>query len=152
MITDLEASIDQSLTTRITSYRKIVINSNECIILFRTPFLCPEHTIPLKIVVYHWFRHWLNIVTSRQLIYDVTRKWGTGIVTSYSSIVLARANILAQRGSSLVNNNREYRFLTTWCSRLIVYENDIRKSNTGGWKILPSISYRFSLKQSKPMT
>ena len=126
MNTDLGASIDQSLTTRITSDRKIVINSNECIILFRTHFLCPEHTIPLKIVVYNWFRQWLNIVTYRQLIYDVTRKRGTGIVTSYSSIVLARANILAQRGSSLVNNNREYRFLTTWCSRLIVYENEIR--------------------------
>ena len=35
---------------------------------------------------------WLNIVTSPQLICDVTRTWGTGIVTSYSSIVLARAN------------------------------------------------------------
>ena len=35
---------------------------------------------------------WLNIVTSSQLICDVTRTRGTGIVTSYSSIVLARAN------------------------------------------------------------
>ena len=35
---------------------------------------------------------WLNIVTSSQLICDVTRTQGTGIVTSYSSIVLARAN------------------------------------------------------------
>ena len=35
---------------------------------------------------------WLNIVTSSQLICDVTQTRGTGIVTSYSSIVLARAN------------------------------------------------------------
>ena len=35
---------------------------------------------------------WLSIVTSLQLICDVTRTWGTGIVASYSSIVLARAN------------------------------------------------------------
>ena len=35
---------------------------------------------------------WRNIVTSSQLICDVTRTRGTGIVTSYSSIVLARAN------------------------------------------------------------
>ena len=35
---------------------------------------------------------WLNIVTSSQLICDVARTQGTGIVTSYSSIVLAHAN------------------------------------------------------------
>ena len=35
---------------------------------------------------------WLSIVTSPQLICDVTWTWSTGIVTSYSSIVLARAN------------------------------------------------------------
>ena len=35
---------------------------------------------------------WINIVTSSQLICDIMRMRGTGIVTSYSSIVLARAN------------------------------------------------------------
>ena len=35
---------------------------------------------------------WLGIVTSPQLICDVTRTHGTGIVTSYSPIVVARAN------------------------------------------------------------
>ena len=35
---------------------------------------------------------WLSIVTSPQLICDLTRTRGAGIVTSYSSIVLARAN------------------------------------------------------------
>ena len=35
---------------------------------------------------------WLNIVTSSQLICDVTQTRGTGIVTSLPSIVLARAN------------------------------------------------------------
>ena len=35
---------------------------------------------------------WLNIVTSTQLICDVTQMRGTGIVTSYSSIALAHAN------------------------------------------------------------
>ena len=34
----------------------------------------------------------LSIVTSPQLICDVARVWGTGIVTSISSIDLARAN------------------------------------------------------------
>ena len=59
---------------------------------------------------------WLSIVTSVQLICDVMRKRDTVILTSYSSIVLARA----QRLSSLVNNNREYRFLTNRYSRLSV--------------------------------
>ena len=35
---------------------------------------------------------WFSIVTSLQLIYDVTRMRASGIVTSYLSIVLARAN------------------------------------------------------------
>ena len=35
---------------------------------------------------------WLNIVTSSQLICDVTRRRGTDIMTSYSLIVLAHAN------------------------------------------------------------
>ena len=35
---------------------------------------------------------WINSVTSSQLICDVMRTRGTGIVMSYSSIVLARAN------------------------------------------------------------
>ena len=35
---------------------------------------------------------WFSIVTSLQLICDVTRMRATGIVTSYLSIVLARAN------------------------------------------------------------
>ena len=35
---------------------------------------------------------WIDIVTSSQLIYDVMRTRGTGIVTSYSSIILARTN------------------------------------------------------------
>ena len=35
---------------------------------------------------------WFSIVTSPPLICDVTRMQDTSIVTSYSSIVLARAN------------------------------------------------------------
>ena len=70
---------------------------NECIILFLHAILCPEHTIPLKQLSITDFAivakdglFWLSIVTSPQLICDVMRAWGTGIVTSFSSIVLAR--------------------------------------------------------------
>ena len=59
----------------------------------------PEHTITLKqfsiadlAIVAKDSLFWLSIVKSPQLISDVMRTWGTDIVTSYSSIVLARAN------------------------------------------------------------
>ena len=60
---------------------------------------CPEQTIPLKqwqiahfAIVAKDGLFWFGTVMSQQLICDVTWAWGTGIVTSYSSIVLARAN------------------------------------------------------------
>ena len=59
----------------------------------------PERTIPLKQLSIADFAIvakdgllWFSIVTSLQLICDVTRTRVTGIVTSYSSIVLARGN------------------------------------------------------------
>ena len=60
---------------------------------------CLKHTITLKhlsiadfAIVAKSGLFWLNIVMSPQLICDVTRTRGTGIVASYLSIVLARAN------------------------------------------------------------
>ena len=60
---------------------------------------CHKHTIPLKqlssvdfAIVAKDTLFWFSIVTSPQLTYDVTRIQDTGIVTSYSAIVLARAN------------------------------------------------------------
>ena len=84
---------------------------------------CSEHSIPPKqlsitdfAVVAKDSLFWCSIVTSPQLICDVTRKLDTSIVTSYSSIVLARANW--RKGDiHYVNNSREYRYLVTWYSR-----------------------------------
>ena len=60
---------------------------------------CPEHAIPLKqllipdfAIVANGSLFWFSIVTSPQLICDVTRMLDTGIMTSYLSIVLARTN------------------------------------------------------------
>ena len=62
-------------------------------------FDVPEHTIPLKqlsiadfAIVAKDSLFWSSIVTSPQLVFDVTRMLDNAIVTSYSSIVLARAN------------------------------------------------------------
>ena len=66
---------------------------------FLRAILCSEHTIPLKTVIDHSFSFiakdglfWLSIVTSPQLICDVTRTWSTGIMVSYRSSVLACTN------------------------------------------------------------
>ena len=60
--------------------------------VLNTPFRYKQASIAHFAIVTDDGLFWLNIVTSSQLIYDVTRTQGTGIVTSYSSIVLARAN------------------------------------------------------------
>ena len=56
---------------------------------FLHAILCLECPIPLQTII---DRSWINIVTSSQLICDVMRTRHIGIVTSYSSFVLARAN------------------------------------------------------------
>ena len=90
----------KSLANHLTSDQKIVIHGNEDIILFltryfyilNTPFRYKQLSVAHFANVARDGLFWLNIVTSSQLICDVTRTRGTGIVTSYSSIVLARAN------------------------------------------------------------
>ena len=60
--------------------------------ILNTPFRYKQSSIVHFAIVARDGLFWLNIVTSSQLICDVTRTRGTGIVTSYSLIVLARAN------------------------------------------------------------
>ena len=87
-------------SNRITSDPKIVIHGNKCIILFLTRyFMSLEHTILLKTSLIAHFAtvakdglFWLRIVTSPELICDVTLTRDTSIVTSHSSIVVAHAN------------------------------------------------------------
>ena len=121
----------KSSAYRFTSDPENIIHGNKCIILFVTRYIMDWthnsaeniYRSPMSPLSPRTFFFWLNIVTSPQVICDATRMRGTGIVTSYSSIVLARA-IDAKR-SSLVNNNREYWFLTTRDSRLGVQEISI---------------------------
>ena len=84
----------KSMANRFTHYPKVIIHGNEFNSLHA--IFCPEHTIPLKTLSIADFPidsiFWLSIVTSAQLIHYVTRMWVIGIVTSYSSIVLERAN------------------------------------------------------------
>ena len=92
-------NIDFLVTNHLTSNQNIVIHGYECIILFLTcyfisytPFYYKQSSIAHFAIVATDGLFWFNIVTSSQLFCDVMRMRGTGIVTSYLSIVLARAN------------------------------------------------------------
>ena len=89
------------LVNHLRSDHKIVLQGNECIILFHIrQFMTWTHhsaknshrSLISPNVVTKDGLFWINIVTSPQLICDVTRTQGTGIVTSYSSIVFACAH------------------------------------------------------------
>ena len=84
----------KSLANRLTSDPKIAIHGNECIILFLIRYLMwwKQSSIADFAIVAKDSLFWFSIVTWPQLIGDVKRMYDTGIVTSYSSNVLARAN------------------------------------------------------------
>ena len=89
----------KSLANRFRGDPKIVIHGNECIILFLTRYFMSwtHNSAKNKSSIAHFVivakdTFWHSILTSPQLIRDVTRTWDTGIVTSYSSIVFACAN------------------------------------------------------------
>ena len=83
---------DWQIASRVT--QKVLITVTNVLFYFLHAILCPEHTLSIAdiAIVTKDGLFWLSIVTSPQLICDVTRTWGTGIVRSYSSIVLAGAN------------------------------------------------------------
>ena len=64
---------------------------------FLHAILCPQQFCQAQLSIADFAiaakdgRFWLSIVPSPQLICDVMRTWGTGIVKSYSLIFLARA-------------------------------------------------------------
>ena len=60
--------------------------------VLNTPFRYKQSSIAHSAIDAKDGLFWIYIVTSSQLICDVMRTRGTGVVTSYSSIVLARAN------------------------------------------------------------
>ena len=89
-------TVDNQIASRVTL--KSLCTATNVSSYFLHAILCPENTVPLKISIADFAivtkdgLFWLRFVTSLQLLFDVTQTWGTAIVTSYSSIVLARAN------------------------------------------------------------
>ena len=83
------------ITSQVTKKSLFVVTN--VLFYFLHAILCREHTISPQMIAHFAIVakegfFWLNIVTSSQLICDVTRTRGTGIAMSYSSIVLTRAN------------------------------------------------------------
>ena len=71
-------------------WQKSLFTVTNVLIYFLRVILCPEHKSPLKQLSIADFAivakdglFWPRIVTSPQLICDVTRTWDTGIATSY---------------------------------------------------------------------
>ena len=88
----------KSLANHLTSDQKSLFTVTNVFIsyalfyVFNTPFRYKQTSFAHFANVAKDCLFWLNIVTSSPLICDLTRTRGTSIVTSYSSIVLARAN------------------------------------------------------------
>ena len=85
------------ITSRVTKLSLFTVTN--VLFYFLHAILCPEHTVSLEqLSIVHFAivakegLFSLIIVTSPQFICDVTRTRDSSIVTSYSSIVLARAN------------------------------------------------------------
>ena len=72
--------------------KKSLVAVTNVLFYFLHTVLCLEYTIPPLRHYCEGGLFWLNIVTSPELIYDVTWKQCFGIVTSYSSIVVVRTN------------------------------------------------------------
>ena len=116
----------KSLANHLTSDQKIVILGNECIILFLTRYFIWTHCSatnnhrslisPLSLeMVFSDLKH-CDVITVDLWRHPNARHWHCDVI--FVDCYCTRK--LAQRRSSLVNINREYRFLTTRYSRLSV--------------------------------
>ena len=107
-------------------WQKSLFTITNVLIYFLHAILCPGHTILLKTIIDRWFRHCgygrsfltqhCDITTVNMWRHANVGFWHcNAIFVDYSC-----TRKLAQRRSSLVNNNREYRFLATRYTRLSV--------------------------------
>ena len=112
------------ITSRVT--KKSLFTATNVFFCYLHAILCIEHTIPLKTIIDRSFRHCRQGRSFLTYNCDVTRVdlWRQAIPGYWHCDVIfldcSCTRKLAQRRSSLVNNNREYRCLTTRYSRLSV--------------------------------
>ena len=116
----------KSLTKHLTSDQKPLFTVTNVLFYFLHAILYLEHTNPLQTIIDRPFRHcrqgrpfltWhCDVITVDLWRHASARHWHCDVIF----IDCSSTRKLAQRRSSLVNNNREYRFLTTRYSRLSV--------------------------------
>ena len=114
------------LANHITNDRKIVLHGNECIILLSLhTILCPERTITRKtitsLMTVPSVSAFLHHNTVDLLRYANAGYWYYDVIFGDCSCTRK----LAQKQSSLVNNNRGYRFVTTLYSWLTCKNNSL---------------------------
>ena len=115
----LTVVMSQSLANRFMSDPKIVIHGNECITLFLTRYFMSWTHNSAK----NNYRSLISPLSLRTVFSDLALWRYANVGYWHCDVIFIDcycARKLAQRRSSLVNNNREYRFLTTWYSRLSV--------------------------------
>ena len=150
----------KSLANRITSGRKIVIHGVNVLFYFL-------HTIPLKqwsiadfAIVAKGGLFWLCIVMLSQLICDAARTLSDVIVTSYTSIILARANWCKGDFHSWITAvnidfsppdihglacNKLYSYIYKYISSFLLYQIlRIKSFNSISTVLLPHVSKRYT--------
>ena len=121
----------KSLAKHLMSDQKSLFMVTNVLFYFLHAILYLEHTVLLQTIIDHPFRHccqgpsfltWhCDVITVDLWRHANARHWYCDVIF----IDCSSTHKLAQRRSSLVNNNREYRFLTTRYSRLSVWEIQI---------------------------
>ena len=116
----------KSLPNRLTGDKKSLFTVTNVLFYFLHAILCHEHTNPLKTIIERPFRHccqgWhfltqhCDVTTIHLWRHANARNWHCDVI--FVDCHCTRK--LAQRRSSLVNNNREYRYPATRYSRLSV--------------------------------
>ena len=113
---------------QITSWvtKKSLFTVTNVLVYFLHAILYLEHTVPLQTIIDRSFRHChqgrsfltkhCDVITVDLWCHANARHWHCDVIFVNCSCTRK----LVQRRSSLVNNNREYRFLTTRYSRLSV--------------------------------
>ena len=116
----------KSLAKHLTSDQKSLFTVTNVLFYFFHAILYLEHTVPLQTIIDRPFRHcrqgrsfltWhCDVITVDLWRHANARHWHGDVIF----IDCSSTRKLGQRRSSLVNNNREYRFLSTRYSRLSV--------------------------------
>ena len=117
---------DSGIASRVTKISLFTVTN--VLFYFLHAIFCPDRTIPLKTIIDRWFR---NCCKRRSFLtqhcdvttVDLWRHENVGYWHCDAIFVdCSCTRKLAQRRSSLVNNNHEYRILTIRYSRLSVEE------------------------------